>query len=72
LPKVRGEGGIYIFYNRQIFGYGFQSVAINIQIKGWLKICSSYVVYSQIWLNLPKDHHSFLHLRMDDCHFRLH
>ncbi len=29
----------------------------------------SYVVYSQIWLNVPRDdHHCFVHVPMDDCH----
>jgi hypothetical protein len=36
----------------------FECVAIN--INGWLKILYSYLVYSQIWLNLLKDdHHVF-------------
>jgi hypothetical protein len=31
---------------------------------------SSYLVYSQIWLNLPTDgSHFFLHLAMDSRHF---
>jgi hypothetical protein len=38
--------------NSQISIFSLQSVAIN--IEGWLKIFSSYVVYSQIWLNLPR------------------
>jgi len=42
-----------------------QSIAIN--IKGWLKIFISYLIYSQIWLNLPRDRGPlFLHLPMDD------
>jgi hypothetical protein len=36
---------------------GFQYVATD--INGSLKICSSYLVHSQIWLNL----------HMDDSHF---
>jgi hypothetical protein len=38
--------------NSQISIFSLQSVAIN--IEGWLKIFSSYLVYSQIWLNLPR------------------
>jgi len=37
-----------------------------------LKICSSYAVYSQIWLNLLKDDYHFffyIFLRMDDRQF---
>ncbi len=33
-----------------------------------IKICVSYLVYSQIWLNLSKDNcHLFLRLPIDDC-----
>jgi hypothetical protein len=35
---------------------GVTCVAIN--IEGWLKICTSDLVYSQIWLHLPRE----------DCH----
>jgi hypothetical protein len=35
---------------------GFQCVTIS--KEGWLNIGTSYLVYSQIWLNLPRD----------DCH----
>ncbi len=39
-------------------------------IKGWLKMCTTYLAYSQIWLNLPRhDPRVFLHLPMGDCHF---
>jgi hypothetical protein len=30
-------------------------VCIAINIGDWLKICTSYMGYSQIWLNLPRD-----------------
>jgi hypothetical protein len=36
---------------------GFQCVAIN--IEGWLKICTPYLIYSQILLDLSRD----------NCHF---
>jgi hypothetical protein len=35
------------------FLHFFQCVAIN--IKAWLKICISYLIYSQIWLYGPRD-----------------
>jgi hypothetical protein len=41
-----------------IFIFGFQYVAKN--IEGWLNICTSYVIYNQIWLNFSSS---------DDCHF---
>jgi hypothetical protein len=45
----------------QISTLGFQYIAIN--IEGWLfKICNSFVVYRQIWLNLPTDDSHFLFL----------
>jgi len=35
-------------------GYlGFQCLAIN--VESWLKICTSYQVYGQIWQNLSRD-----------------
>jgi len=38
---------------------GFQYVAIN--IEGLIiKICNSFLVYRQIWLNLPRDDSPFL------------
>ncbi len=39
--------------------------------EGWLKIYTSYLVYSQIWLNLPLNHLSvfLIQLLMDDHHF---
>jgi hypothetical protein len=27
--------------------------------KGWFKICTLFLVYSQIWINLPRDDHHF-------------
>ncbi len=46
----RGGGGINNFLN-----FGFQLLAKN--IKGWLKDCTSYLVYSKICLNfLNSDH----------------
>jgi hypothetical protein len=31
-------------------------------IEGWLKICTSHIVYSQILLHLPKDDHHFFYM----------
>jgi len=54
--------------NQHIHIFNFYCVAKN--IEGWLKICTLFLVYSQIWLNLPRDDcHFFYHLPMDDCHF---
>jgi hypothetical protein len=47
--EVRKKGSI----NPQISILGFQCVAKNIERS--LKICTSYLVYSQIWLNFPLD-----------------
>ncbi len=41
--------------NHLISVVGFQHV--NIIIEAWLKYCSLYLVYSQIWLKLPQDDH---------------
>jgi hypothetical protein len=38
----------------------FHSMAYNIQ--GWLKICNSYLKYSHIQLNLPRDDHHFFYI----------
>ncbi len=39
-------------------------------LERWLKICTSYMVYSQIWLNVPMGSMPlFLHLPMNDSHF---
>jgi hypothetical protein len=38
--------------------FDFQCVNQKIFLKS-LKNCISYLVYSQIWLNLPKDDHHF-------------
>ncbi len=40
--------------------FGFQWVAKY--IEGWLKAYTSYLVYSQIWLNLPKKDCQFFHI----------
>jgi hypothetical protein len=38
-------------------------------MKGWLKFCTSYLAYIQIWLNLSMDDGQFLvHLPIDDHH----
>jgi hypothetical protein len=46
--------------NSQISLFGFQFVAVNIDCQ--LKIYTSYLVYSQVWLNLPMDGHHFLNI----------
>jgi hypothetical protein len=51
-PEVGGGGG-----EHQIYIFCFKCIAIN--IKGWLNISTSFLVYSQIWVNIPRD----------DCHF---
>jgi hypothetical protein len=53
-PELREN---IIINHHIIYIFGFHCVARN--VKGWLGFCSSYVVYSHIWLNLP----------MDDPHF---
>ncbi len=40
-----------------MFLYLVSKIAIN--IEGWLKICPSYLVYNQIWLNFLRDNHHF-------------
>lgn len=42
--------------NYHISTFGFHYVAEN--MEGLLKICTSYVIYNQIWLNLPRDESS--------------
>jgi len=37
--------------------FGFQNVAKNIQIL--LIICTSYIIHSHIWLNLPRENCNF-------------
>jgi hypothetical protein len=49
-PKFRE-----IFSSIRMFGFFFLAKIT----KGWLKYCTSYLVYCQIWLNLP----------LDDSHF---
>jgi hypothetical protein len=41
--------------------FGLQCCSQN-NIEGWLNISASYVVYSQIWLNLPMDDHHFFYI----------
>ncbi len=41
-------------------------------IEGWLKICTPYLIYSHIWLNLSRDDcHFFCTSSMDDCYLIL-
>jgi hypothetical protein len=47
-PKVMDNNN----NNKQISSFVSQCVAKN--IEGWLKFCISYMIYSQIWLNLPR------------------
>lgn len=38
-------------------------------IEGWLKMCTWFLIYSQIWLDLSRDDcHFLLHLPTNDCH----
>jgi hypothetical protein len=46
--------------NSQISLFGFQLGAVNIECR--LKIYTSYLVYSQVWLNLPMDDHHLLNI----------
>ncbi len=58
LPEVRNSNNNNNNNNHcQISAFGFHCVAKN--IEGWIEICTSYLIYSQIWLNLPHDHHIF-------------
>jgi hypothetical protein len=43
----------------QIFKFGFPYVGI----EGWFKIFIWYLVYSQIWINLPRDDHHFGYIK---------
>jgi len=54
LPKVRKKRIC------QIPIFGFQCVTKY--IKGWVKIYTSYLAYSQIWLNLPINDHQFFYI----------
>jgi hypothetical protein len=52
----------------QFFRFGFQCVSKKISRP--LNFCTSYLIYNQIWLNLPKDDHlCFLHLPIYEHHF---
>jgi hypothetical protein len=46
--------------NREISIVGFQCVDTN--IEWWLKLCTLCLVYSQIWLNLPRNDHHFFYI----------
>jgi len=58
VPKYQKWSGFLSFSiarsekNEKNLTFGFQWVAKY--IEGWLKTYTSYLVYSQIWLNLPK------------------
>jgi hypothetical protein len=39
---------------------GFHCVAKN--IDGWLKICTLFLVCSQMWLHLPRDNRHFFYI----------
>jgi len=53
--------------NHQISIFDFQCVSMN--IEGWLKDFTPHLVYSQIWLNLPRDDpHFFYTFLLDDHH----
>lgn len=44
----RGKRKIWYLYI-----FGFQNVTKNIVKDWWLKVCTSYLIYNQIWLHLP-------------------
>jgi hypothetical protein len=54
--EIKSEENVFC-KNHHIHVFGFQCVAKN--IKGWFDIYTLLLVYSQIWLNLPRH----------DCHF---
>jgi hypothetical protein len=43
----------------QIHTLGFHCVAKKRRKEGWWKIYNLFIVYSQIWLNLPRDDRHF-------------
>jgi hypothetical protein len=61
MTLVRGKLCGFNHYNVQIvtFIVACRTQKLQFDLEGWLKIYTSYPVYSQIWLNLPGD----------DCHF---
>jgi hypothetical protein len=59
-PKVRGGGEKTKGRNCQMFICDFHCVAKD--IEGWLKICSLILIYSQIWLNPPRDNRHFFYI----------
>jgi hypothetical protein len=63
-PEMRGKN----CKNYHISIFGLVCVRIFF-IKKRIKICTSYLVYSHIWLYLPKEnHHFFKHLPKEDHH----
>ncbi len=51
-----------------VYILGFQLFSQKYK-RRWLNICALFLVYSQIWLNIPRDgFHFLLHLPMDDRH----
>jgi hypothetical protein len=63
-PNLRGKK------MHQIYIFILQCVAIN--IEGWLKICTSYLDYTQIWLNLLNEDGHFLISSYGWSSFKLH
>ncbi len=61
MTLVRGKLCGFNHYNVQIvtFIVARRTQKLQFDLEGWLKIYTSCPVYSQIWLNLPRD----------DCHF---
>ncbi len=70
IKKLKNEVNLKVFQsakvrekiskNHQIFIFGFQCVTKN--IEGWLKFHTSNTVYSQIWLNIPRDDRQFFYI----------
>jgi hypothetical protein len=55
-PKLIKKGE-----NCQLSTFGFQCLARN--MEGWIKkTCISYLVFSRIWLNLPRDDSHFFYI----------
>jgi hypothetical protein len=51
-----------VYLNHNIFIFGFQCVAIN--IEGWFTI----LVYNKFWLNIPRDDCQYFTPLMNECH----
>jgi hypothetical protein len=69
-PEMRGQKS----QNLPYFHIWFKGCKKFFLLKKWLKICTSFLVYSHIWLNLPKQDPHFiflviLHLPMNNHHF---